>query len=285
MASGARKWLVGCGIGCGFMILAAGGVGTCGYLGVRKIADRAERLDEGFAALGEQYGAVEDFVPPADGVVPAARLETFLAVREAMAPSRDELAEVLTELDGDTKGAGGVLRKIQAGISLLPRLFDFIDERNRVLADQGMGVGEYVHIYGLVYYSWLGRDPGDGPGFALSDDDHDDRDGTSFRWGGDDDPEEVRERRAAQVRRYLNRVQGRMLANQLDAARAAGLDAAWLARLEAELDAVRLSPGRLMWQDDLPAATAAGLEPRRDRLEAAYSPVMNVVEVGLVEQD
>ena len=35
MASGVQKWLVGCGIGCGLMILAAGGIGTCGYVGVK----------------------------------------------------------------------------------------------------------------------------------------------------------------------------------------------------------------------------------------------------------
>jgi hypothetical protein len=40
-----------------------------------------------------------------------------------------------------------------------------------------------------------------------------------------------------------------------------------------------------MWQDGLPQAVEAGLAPFRDRLEEAYSPVMNVVEVGLVEHD
>jgi hypothetical protein len=290
MAGGTQKWLVGCGIGCGFLILAAGGVGTCGYLGVQKIKDRAERLDEGFDALYEQYGRPAEYAPPADGVVPAGRMEAFLAVRAAMAPSRDELAAVLTELDADTKGVGGVFKKIGAGVSVLPSMFDFIDERNLALSEEQMGVGEYLYIYSLAYYSWLGKDPADGPSFTVSDHDDADDDRVSFRWGGDagpgsDDPREVRERRGREIRRYLNGIQHQMLANQLDAAQGRGLDEDWLARLEAERAALDGSADRLMWEDGLPEAVAAAFAPFRDRLEAAYSPVMNVVEVGLVEHE
>ena len=69
MASGTRKWLVGCGIGCGFLILAAGGIGTCSYVGIQKLKDRGERLDAGFEELHALYGRPAEFVPPADGVV------------------------------------------------------------------------------------------------------------------------------------------------------------------------------------------------------------------------
>ena len=48
-ARGSRR--KGCGIGCGILILAAGGIGTCSYLGIKKIKDRAEQLDAGFDAL------------------------------------------------------------------------------------------------------------------------------------------------------------------------------------------------------------------------------------------
>ena len=285
MASGARKWLVGCGIGCGLMILAVGGIGTCGYLGVRNIKDRAERLDAGFEAVTAEYGRPDEFTPPADGVVPAGRLELFLEVRGVLAPSRNELGAVLVELDAGTEGGRGVLNKIRAGISLLPRMLDFIDERNQVLLDRGMGVGEYTYIYSLAYYAWLDKDPGDGPDFAVTD--HGDGDdGTSFRWeGGREDPGDVREQRRDDLRRQLNRLQAAMLANQLEAARAAGADAAWLEQLAAEAEALDMEPDRLMWQAGLPAPIVAGLEPYREQLDAAYLPVMNVVEMGLAEHD
>ncbi|MFO7609729.1 MAG: hypothetical protein R6X35_11145, partial [Candidatus Krumholzibacteriia bacterium] len=83
----------------------------------------------------------------------------------------------------------------------------------------------------------------------------------------------------------LNEIQVRMLANQRDEARARGLDEAWLARLEAEHAALDADPARLMWQDGLPEPMADALVPYRDRLEDTYSPVMNVVEVGLVDHD
>ena len=198
---------------------------------------------------------------------------------------------MLTELDADTKGVGGVFKKIGAGVSVLPSMFDFIDERNLALAEAQMGVGEYLYIYSLAYYSWLGKDPADGPSFTVSDHEEDsDGDGVRFRWTGDGrgssgDPEEVRARRGREIRRYLNDIQGRMLANQLDAARGRGLADDWLARLEAERAALDVSADRLMWEDGLPEAVAAAFAPFRDRLEAAYSPVMNVVEVGLVEHE
>ncbi len=288
MASGARKWLVGCGIGCGLMILAVGGIGTCGFLGIQKIKQRADNLDQGYEALVDLYGRAEEYAPAGDGVVPAARMEVFLAVRADLAPTRDKLGALLADLDeGDSRGGRGVLTKIRAGMSLLPSLFDFIDERNQVLLDQGMGLGEYLYIYGLGYYAWLGKDPGDGPSFTLSDHDQgEDESRTSFRWNSSrEDPGDVRESRRDDLRRYLNGIQAPMLAGQLEAARLQGLDAAWLVQLEAEQAAVEASSQRLMWQDGLPEPIAAGLEPFRDRLEAAYSPVMNVVEMGLAEND
>ena len=53
MGGAAKKLGIGCGIGCGVVLLVLGGIGTCGYMGVRKIVDRAEitRLGEGLRAL------------------------------------------------------------------------------------------------------------------------------------------------------------------------------------------------------------------------------------------
>jgi len=45
MAGAGKKWLIGCGIGCGFFVLIMGGIGTVGYFGVKKFADRAERIE------------------------------------------------------------------------------------------------------------------------------------------------------------------------------------------------------------------------------------------------
>ena len=284
MAGNGKKWLTGCGIGCGLMILAAGGVGTCGYFGVKRITERAERMDDGFSTLRESYGEPGAFVPAADGTIPADRLEVFVSVREDMQVTRDGLADVLTELDSDVSGPGGVIAKIRGGISLIPRLFDFVDDRNSVLIDRGMGLGEYLHIYTVAYYAWLQKEPADGPSFQISGDD--DADDDNFQWSmSQNDADDVLDRRDERIRRYLHDIQREIVGNQLTAAETAGLDADWITALREEAGALDARPLRLLWQDGLPDQTRASLEPFRDRLEASYSEVMNVVEVGLASQE
>ena len=171
MASGARKWLVGCGIGCGFLLLAVGGIGTCGYVGVKKISERADRMDASWEQVEARFGKPSDYVPPADGAMDPARVDTFLAVRSSMAAARNSLAASLIALDEDSKGSSGVIRKARAGLTLVPHLLDFVEARNQALVQHGMGLGEYMYIYGTAYFVWLDKDPADGPDFAVSDDD------------------------------------------------------------------------------------------------------------------
>ncbi len=172
----------------------------------------------------------------------------------------------------------------------MPRLFDFIDRRNTVLAEQGMGVGEYLYVYSVAYYAWLGHDPADGPAFTVAEHDEWDQDDdadVSMRFGwngpGEAQKERNRERRRAGVQRYLNGLQAEWLANQQ--AVASGADPAWPAALAAEAELLAADSRRQLWQDGLPEAAQQVLESFRGDLEAAYSPLMNVVEVGLVEHD
>lgn len=276
MAGAAKKWAVGCGIGCGLMIIIAGGIGTCGYLGVKKIADGAEGLEDGFETLDEVYGKPGEFIPEADGTIPYERLETFLAVREDLTVAREELGGTLAILDGE--GSGGVIDKIRAGISLVPSLFKFINERNEVLIEHGMGLGEYTHIYTVAYYAWLDKTPADGPDFELSSNDDDD-DPVRFgvRSSGGDD---VYERREEDIRRYLHDIQREMLDNQIAAAEGAALDEVWLAELHAESDRMDDLRRRLLWENEVPELLRASLEPFRVRLEESYVPLMNAVEMG-----
>lgn len=290
MASTARKWFIGCGIGCGFMLLAVGGVGTCGYFGVKKVQQRVERLEAGFDDLATRHGRPGEYVPPADAVVTADQVGTFLAVRRDLAPARDDLAAVLASLDGSGDGAG-ILAKFQAGFSLLPRMFDFIDQRNAALAEHGMGVGEYLYVYSVVYYAWLQKDPADGPAFTVAEHDAWDADedpdvSMNFGWrGGGRDSERNRERRRAGLQRYVHKLQADWLANQRAVADGPGAPAGWTDALAFEADRQAADPRRLLWQDSLPAPDEAVLAPFRADLEASWSPMMNVVEVGLVEHD
>lgn len=289
MSSTTRKWFTGCGIGCGLILVVLGAVGTCGYFGVRKIIDKADSLEADFATLNAEFGRPGDFVPDPTGRIPPDRMETFLEIRDRMTPLREEVSAIFLTLDG--KDSLSFLDKAKAGFKLVPAIMDFMAERNRVVLEAGMGVGEYQHIYCLAYYGLLGKDPADGPGFAIHSDDQGDRE-VQFGWKGSGDgkdEEEVRRERARDLRRMVNRIQREILGNQLVALEARGAleadDAAWRDRLAAEVDAMRSEYLRLPWETGLPDRIRESLEPYRSDLDATYDPMTSILEMGLVDQN
>jgi len=290
MAGAGKKWLIGCGIGCGFFVLVMGGIGTVGYFGVKKFADRAERIEGTFDRMDAEYGQPSDFVPETDGRIPPDRIEIFLAVRDDMGEVQQEVSGLFRTLDGE--GESGVIDKIKAGMKFIPSLLIFIEERNNIMLNHGMGVGEYQYIYSLAYYGLLGKDPTDGPGFAVASDD-DDRDDNDWHWDintGDSDEDDVRENREREVRRFVNRVQSQVIQNQLEALDAAGSVASldydiWRAELAAEAAAMDRESLRMLWEEGLPAQIRDSLEPYRVRLDETYDDMTSILEMGLVEHD
>ncbi|MCB1183582.1 hypothetical protein KDM41_09110 [bacterium] len=283
MAGAGKKWAIGCGIGCGLVLIILGGVGTCSYFAFKDIKTDAEGLDAGREQLRAEFGAAEDYTPNADGTVDAARLETFLAVREAIEPARREMSDMLSTLDGDA----GIASKFKAGMKMVSSVMGFVGERNRVLLEQGMGVGEYRYLYTVAYFGMLGKDPADGPSFVLAGDgDHEDDGGVRMTWNNDDE-DEVRDGRARFVRREVHRLQTAILENQL-AALESTVPAAgdpWTATLQAEVAAMRAESLRFAWEEGLPDPLRASLEPFRDRLEAGYDPMTSLVELGFGHDD
>ena len=71
MASTGKKWAIGCGIGCGLMLIAAGGVGTCGYFAVRELKEHGEQIEQVSDQVKARWGEVDDYTPPAGGAIPA----------------------------------------------------------------------------------------------------------------------------------------------------------------------------------------------------------------------
>jgi hypothetical protein len=168
VAGSARNWLLGCGIGCGVVIvlgmLLAGG----GYLFVRSTLQGIEEVRRSYDELVEAHGEIEDWTPPRDGAVPAARMEIFLGVRDSLSGDMNRLDARLAEFPANVVlERGGSLKKVIAvfrGLRrLVPSIADYLDRRNRLLLAEGMGAGEYTYIYCLNYYSFLGHSPDDGP--------------------------------------------------------------------------------------------------------------------------
>lgn len=282
MAKTRSPWLIGCGIGCGvllLLVLIAAGAIAFFVRDVSKPFDSAIDLRED---LEQQHGEVAEFRPWPGGAVPADRLEAFLRVRESCAESRRGLEQIFRMFDLSEEKALELEEKSfleqmsfafgmsKQAIGLAPELGKFYAERNQALVDAEMGLGEYTYIYVLAYYSWLGHSPGDGPG-----DVH-----VTVDAGGAAAGAERRPRVPARwAQRRVRRDFVQMLRNQLDSV-AAEADASWWETLAGEIEAMESDSRRVPWQDGLPRPIADAFEPFRARLEPTYSASLNAFELS-----
>ena len=280
MASTGKKWAIGCGGGCLLVLLVLGGVGTCGYFGIKQVMDNAEDLKASLDELHDRFGPADSYVPAADGTISSVQLQVFLAAREDLVARAAPLNDILTTLDGN----GQPLVKVRAGLKLFPSLIEYVGQRGTVLLEHDVHPGEYAYLYNLVYFVWLEHDPGDGPNFRISGNDPEDG---NIQWNvNKGDKGEARRERARNARRELNTLLSRILSNQRDALTAGSdIDSAWAEMLDAELAALRDDPRRLAWQDGLPEQMRSALAPYRDRLAAAYSEPLNGMEMAVFTDD
>jgi len=279
MASTGKKWAIGCGNGC-LLLLIIGGVITGGVvLGVKDIAKRAEVVEVHLDELDDRFGDLDTWSPPADGTLDAATVQIFLVAREGIGARGAELAALIETLEGE----GRTMDKIKAGVKLIPTLLEFVGQRAAVLLEHDQHPGEHTFIYAVSYFSWLGHDPGDGPNFRLDGNEDEDK---SFHWQTSNSDHDVKVDRERTARRALNDLFLTWLGSQQEALAAAGAaDSEWAATLERELDALRGDPERIAWEDGLPEPLAASLSPYRSQFEAAYSELLNGLEVSILEDN
>lgn len=274
MADKGSAWLKGCGIGCGVLVLLAIAVVVLGTVWIRGSVKEFDSAIETREALEARFGQVGEYVPWPDGSVPPDRMEAFLAVRDATAPSRarfDEFFSMIPDTEEEQRelDSGSALDKLRFGLKmgrsgagLAGNISEFFQARNRALAEMEMGLGEYTYIFVTAYYGWLGHDPGHQPG----QDPDGSRASRTGRW------EHPRVRRD-----YLEQ-----LRNQLDSVSAETSDRA--STLAAEIESMESDPRRLPWAEGLPEPVRTSLEPYRERLEASYSPDTNAFELAISEK-
>ncbi len=283
MESGSRKLLGGCVIGCLVVMVIGVMLVFGGYLGVKKMIRKAEETQVVMEKVHEEFGRASDFVPPPSGVIPAERVESFLKVRELSQPERDTLETTLAQLssaEGQTEEKSGnpmdFARSVRAGVGVVPQMMAYANRRNEAFLEAGMGLGEYLYLYTLIYPSWLSKPVTDGPPFVVV--------GGEVTPAGWDDPEIV-ERRNSEIRRRLNRTTLPMLQNQFEALStlSEGGDGAWAESLRTEIMLMESDPTRLPWQDGLPEQTATSLQPFWEALDASYSALCHPVELSVMQ--
>jgi hypothetical protein len=275
----AQKWLLGCGIGCGVLILLSLILVGVGIAHFRGFASDIQESEEAQERLDAELGGLDTYTPPLDGTVPPDRLEIFLAVRAVLQPSHVTMTEHLSEFplaaeDRVHLGAMQQLNVAKGMAGFLRDLGGYQKLRNETLLEHGMGLGEYYYIHTLVYHWWLGHDPIDGPELLYGLEHHD---GVNIQFFDDDS----NFGKGGSRRRYHATV-CRMLGRQLEAVQAADPEAVpegWADALAAELEALESDRYRSPWEDGLPEHLTAGLEPRREEIDATYCPVTNIFDM------
>lgn len=288
MASRRSKWLIGCGAGCGLVVIAliAAVVAVSVYVG--RSFEGVGEAEQSYREWVSSYGEVEEFVPPPDGAMPAERVEIFLSVRESLGGPQRELTEVFADFPPDDvideeRILFVILGAVRGIAGLVGPISSYVDQRHRLLQEAGMGPGEYVYIYSVAYYSWLGRSPGEGPRITKET-------GERLReakgeplFNDSDSPFD-----ADRVRRRYRRYMLGLLRNQLAALpgpeEGPGYEE-WRSTLEAEIRRFESRPDRLAWQEGLPPVIEASLEPYRARFEATWDGATNPFELPLQETD
>jgi len=282
-----KKWLIGCGIGCGAIIVIIIIVIAGGYFFFKNIVDEFKDTEALMDTLTERYGRVKDFYPNPDGPISSDRLEVFLNAREAFAPAREKIGKAFANLsegeetfEKEGKSPKNVIKMLRLGFGVVPQVAEFIRGRNQALLDAEMGMGEYYYIYVIAYYSWLGKSPEDGPDFQITGPEEGE---SPFRYW---DREDFREDRGEWMMRWVHRTILPMMHNQLDKLEerdAAVTPEEWRQALAAEIEAMEADRDRLPWQDGLPSHIEESLKPFKQRLEASYSSMTNLLELA-VEQ-
>jgi hypothetical protein len=261
-SSTTRKWLVGCGLGCGgLIVLSIAGPLLFGMVLTRPM-DRALEIQK---ELVKQHGEAAAWAPPAGPPTPE-RLEAFLAVRRAVMPQCAKFTKAAEDFahmdkmgkDSDKPDKGELFRAVAKVSGTVFGMIGDIAElhrlRDEALLAQEMGLGEYDWIYTLAFQTWLGNpvtDSIDGKHASRSEADGEDR---------------------AKVRQ-LDMLAGlvRREADALEKAGQAAEAAIWRAeaeRMERAEDPVPFSAG------GLPEAWAAAFDARGDDLRAAWCAPM-----------
>ena len=76
-SSTTKKWLIGCGIGCGVIVVLSALLITGGVLYVRNLVEGFKDSEAMLETLTERFGSITEYCPEPDGRIPADRIEAF----------------------------------------------------------------------------------------------------------------------------------------------------------------------------------------------------------------
>ncbi len=292
MSENSSKWLKGCGIGCGSIILIIFLLIAVGYFFVKDKVELFKEIETSNKQLEDRFGEIRDYTPEPSGEIDPARIEAFLTVRDNTARLRTNLSRSVDRLSGNIEDVDdgrdsfwNIWGLVTKGVGVIPRIVDFYKERNQGLITEGMGLGEYYYIYVTAYVSWLEKPLEDGPKFPIMGG----KAMQNFDWGKfdqdyrdyDEFGDDVRTQRRNQLTKKIRRIILRMMRGQLDELEnEPNYDSSWFTNLSDEIERIEDNRDRLPWQDGLPEQLIESLKPFRERFEDSYSPMLNSMELN-----
>ncbi len=254
-----RKFMIGCGVLVA-LVLLIGLVSS--WLLVRSLKHQlpVDSLEKQRKELVQLYGGIDDYVPPLDGRLRAERLESYLRVREnlpddgtAFLHALEHLADQERRLD-EAKGLEKLkigLKMAKGGMGVARVAASFLAARDSLLLVEEMGPGEYLFLTTVTAICDLQWNP------------------PRCRQAQPDSLEMVK---LSEARSELRKGFIHQLENARRALRALDeLDVAqqeWLAALDDALDHGPIGDDRIPFEDGLPQAMRASIEPWRARIEA-----------------
>ncbi len=270
---GMPGWIKGCLTGCAVLLLLAVILMTFVCQQFKSMFEGVTQAEESFAQLTREYGDYHTYSPDGTVSVTAAQVERFLRIREGMVDERVRMEEELVnfdlDIDDEEIGPRKVWEVLTAVGGLMNLAGEYLAVRNEKLLLEEMSLGEYLWIYSLTYYSWLGHEVVAGPELTV-----DGKTRELFR--DSESPLSPRE----QQRRY-RRVAVTLFQNQIGAV--PETDPERLELFKREFGRFENDLRGVIWVGGLPDTDAAVLEPYRDRLEATWHPPTNLMELPFPE--
>jgi hypothetical protein len=256
--SAKRNLFVGCGVGCATVILALviGGAFVGNYF--KDKLDDFSSVDESNQQLVDKYGAVEDYCPPADGIIIGERIRTFLAIQDSLSTLGSTLIgqwQVIENTDeNNDKSFKDVVELAKSGIGFVGIVGEYLSTRNSAQLTLDMSPGEYSYIYTIAYHSWLHLEAA--TELEILDIDS--------------------------LRDHYKKDVGRKLALQLENQLAIMMQTDPLySQLVEEIELMKNDSNRTPWQDGLPILMLNALEPYRYDLENSYRESASMFGIGL----
>jgi len=208
--------------------------------------------------LNHTLAPVPEFVPAANGAIPAARLEKFLNVRARLLSETGQVQQTLARIqrletvenESDISAREG-LGFLKDAFGFLAKFLAFQNARNNALMQEGMGLGEYFYIYVAAYGSRLCPPNEDGS------------------WPSDN----------RSVSERLTRELAQILRNQLMALETTPGEPELVSALQNEIDLLTSQQRPLPWLAGVPPALAASLTPFRQELDQYYCETTRELEL------